>query len=110
MATFVLVPGGWSGGWAWKWVTPFIRAAGHEVAAITLTGLGNRAHLAHRDVGLDTYIEDSDWRGCEQVDLRSCFISRLAGRKSPLKSGLGLGPKRAASVALVANSDDMARA
>jgi pimeloyl-ACP methyl ester carboxylesterase len=58
MATFVLVPGGWSGGWAWKWVTPFIRAAGHEVAAITLTGLGDRAHLAHRDVGLDTHIED----------------------------------------------------
>ncbi len=45
-----------------------------------------------------------------QVGLRSCLISRLAGWKSPLKSGLGLGPKRRERPALVANPDDTARA
>lgn len=58
MATFVLVPGGWCGGWVWKDVTRPLRRAGHDVYAITLTGMGERAHLAHQDVDLDTYIQD----------------------------------------------------
>jgi hypothetical protein len=41
-ATFVLVHGAWLGGWCWKKVTPLLRAAGHEVFAPTLTGLGER--------------------------------------------------------------------
>ena len=39
MATFVLVHGGWHGGWCWQKVIPFLEAAGHEVYAPTLTGL-----------------------------------------------------------------------
>ena len=58
MATFVLVHGAWHGGWCWKRVTPLLRAAGHEVYAPTLTGLGERAHLLSRDVNLDTHIHD----------------------------------------------------
>jgi pimeloyl-ACP methyl ester carboxylesterase len=58
MATFILVPHGWGGGWTWKWLTPLLRHAGHEVFLITLTGLGERSHLAHRDVDLDTHIQD----------------------------------------------------
>src|SRR5947209_11264731 len=57
-ATFVLVHGAWFGGWCWKKVTPRLRAAGHDVFAATLTGLGERAHLLTPDVGLDTHIED----------------------------------------------------
>jgi pimeloyl-ACP methyl ester carboxylesterase len=57
-ATFVLVHGAWHGGWCWKKVTPLMRAAGHEVFAPTLTGLGERAHLLTPQVGLDTHIED----------------------------------------------------
>ena len=57
-ATFVLVHGAWFGGWCWKKVTPRLRAAGHDVFAPTLTGLGERAHLLTPDVGLDTHIED----------------------------------------------------
>lgn len=37
---------------------PLLRAAGHEVYTPTLTGLGERAHLLTRDVGLDTHILD----------------------------------------------------
>jgi pimeloyl-ACP methyl ester carboxylesterase len=58
MATFVLVHGSMHGGWCWKRVPPLLRAAGHEVFAPTLTGLGERAHLAHRGIDLDTHIRD----------------------------------------------------
>ena len=46
MATFVLVHGAIVGGWCWRWVAPELRAAGHEVHTPTLTGLGERVHLA----------------------------------------------------------------
>src|SRR6476660_1698835 len=58
MTAFVLVHGAWHGGWCWKRVTPLLRAAGHEVFAPTLTGLGERAHLASRGINLDTHIND----------------------------------------------------
>lgn len=58
MATVVLVHGGWFGGWVWKYVTPHLRDAGHEVFTPTLTGLGERVHLATPDVGLGTHIQD----------------------------------------------------
>jgi pimeloyl-ACP methyl ester carboxylesterase len=58
MATFVLVHGGWHGGWCWKRVTPLLRAAGHEVYTPTLTGFGERVHLARPEIGLETHIQD----------------------------------------------------
>ena len=58
MATFVLVHGGWAGGWQWREVASLLRAAGHDVFTPTLTGLGERVHLASPDVGLDTHIQD----------------------------------------------------
>ena len=56
--TFVLVHGGWHGGWCWKKVVPLLRAAGHEVFTPTLTGLGERSHLLTPDVGLETHVQD----------------------------------------------------
>ena len=32
MGVFVLVHGGWHGGWCWRKVVPILRAAGHEVS------------------------------------------------------------------------------
>ncbi len=58
MATFVLVHGGWHGGWCWQKVIPFLEEAGHEVYAPTLTGLAERASELSPDVGLDTHIQD----------------------------------------------------
>ncbi len=57
-ATFVLVHPAWFGGWCWKKVTPLLRAHAHDVFAPTLTGLGERAHLARPEVGLTTHVED----------------------------------------------------
>lgn len=56
--TFVLVHGAWHGGWAWKKVTPLLRDAGHDVFTPTLTGLGERRHLANPAIDLDTHIQD----------------------------------------------------
>ncbi len=58
MATFVLVPGFWLGAWAWRDVVPPLRALGHDVYPMTLTGLGDRAHLAGPGVNLTTHITD----------------------------------------------------
>jgi pimeloyl-ACP methyl ester carboxylesterase len=58
MATIVIVPGATSGGWRWKEVRLALQAAGHEVYALTLTGLGERSHLATPEVGLDTHVQD----------------------------------------------------
>ena len=56
--TYVLVHGAWHGGWCWGRVAPMLRAKGHEVYTPTLTGLGDRAHLARPDIDLDTHIKD----------------------------------------------------
>ena len=58
MATFVLVHGTMHGGWCWKKVGPLLRAAGHEVFTPTLTGLGERAHLAHAGIDLALHVQD----------------------------------------------------
>ncbi len=54
----VLVPGACLGGWAWREVAARLRALGHEVYPVTLTGLGERVHLASREVDLETHIAD----------------------------------------------------
>jgi pimeloyl-ACP methyl ester carboxylesterase len=58
MSTFVVVHGGFGGAWEWTPVARRLRARGHEVFTPTLTGMGERAHLAAADVGLGTHIED----------------------------------------------------
>lgn len=58
MTTYVLIHGGWHGGWCWRELAPLLRTAGHEVYTPTLTGLGERVHLAHSAIDLDTHIQD----------------------------------------------------
>ena len=54
----VLVPGACLGGWAWRDVAACLRSLGHDVFPVTLTGLGDRVHLASRNVDLETHIAD----------------------------------------------------
>lgn len=58
MAKFVLVPGAWLGAWSWTHVAPILWRQGHPAYAVTLTGMGERVHLATRDVGMETAIQD----------------------------------------------------
>lgn len=37
---------------------PLLRARGHEIFTPTYTGVGERAHLAHKDIDLETHIAD----------------------------------------------------
>ena len=58
MATFVVCHGAWSAGWAWAKMHPLMRARGHRFITPTLTGLGERSHLARPDIDLETHIAD----------------------------------------------------
>jgi pimeloyl-ACP methyl ester carboxylesterase len=58
MANFVLVHGAWHGAWCWRRVTQALQVQGHRVYAVTLTGLGDRAHLLSPAITLETHIED----------------------------------------------------
>ncbi|MET0457699.1 MAG: alpha/beta fold hydrolase [Ilumatobacteraceae bacterium] len=57
MSTFVIVHGGFGGGWEWTPVAELLRERGHSVFTPTLTGMGERSHLGPR-VGLTTHIDD----------------------------------------------------
>lgn len=48
----------YAGGWYWQKVRPLLQAANHDVFTPTLTGLGERVHLARPDTDLDAHIED----------------------------------------------------
>lgn len=39
--TYVLIPGAWHGGWAWRPVAERLRAAGHRAVCLTLPGLAD---------------------------------------------------------------------
>jgi len=54
----VLVHGAWGGAWIWRRVLAPLRAAGHEVHAVTLTGDGDRMHLRHPGITLRTHVAD----------------------------------------------------
>lgn len=71
--TFVLIHGAWHGGWYWKKLTPLLEAAGHQVFAPTLTGLGERSHLLTPEVDLDTHIKDTT-NVLEYEDLRDVVL------------------------------------
>ena len=58
MAAYVLVGGGWLGGWCWQRVARRLREEGHDAYPVTLTGLGERVHLASPGVDLETHITD----------------------------------------------------
>ena len=58
MTTFVLVHGAWGGSWGFRLVRRPLREAGHEVFTPSLTGVGERAHLASPQVNLTTHVLD----------------------------------------------------
>jgi len=58
MARFILVPGGWHGAWAFEAVGNALSGAGHEVQALTLSGLGDEpADGANLDSHIDEVVQ-----------------------------------------------------
>lgn len=69
MTEFVLVHGAWHGGWCWARVLPLLRSAGHAAHAVTLTGVGERAHLLSPEIRLATHLQDVlGLIACEELD------------------------------------------
>jgi pimeloyl-ACP methyl ester carboxylesterase len=58
VTSYVLVHGGWSGAHGFRWVRRELQAAGHQVFTPSLTGIGERVHLASPQVTLSTHIRD----------------------------------------------------
>jgi pimeloyl-ACP methyl ester carboxylesterase len=56
--SIVLVHGAWHGAWCWRRVLPLLRAAGFDSHAVTLTGVGDRAHLMSPTIDLHTHVQD----------------------------------------------------
>lgn len=58
MTTFILVPGGWQGGWAFDAVSDLLVRHGHAVHAVTLAGLGDTpAPSANLDHHIDEVVQ-----------------------------------------------------
>lgn len=73
MPTFVIVHGGFGGAWEWTPIARRLRARGHELFTPTLTGMGDRTHLAGPDIGLGTHVEDIV-AAIEMEDLRDIVL------------------------------------
>src|SRR5215210_6214703 len=58
MSTYVLVHGAWGGSHVWRQFRPLLQQVGHTVYTPSLTGLGERTHLASPQVNLSSHIED----------------------------------------------------
>ncbi len=56
--TYVIVHGAWGGGWAFREVDRLLTADGHTVYRPTLTGQGEKVHLASPEINLTTHIND----------------------------------------------------
>jgi pimeloyl-ACP methyl ester carboxylesterase len=73
MTDFVIVHGAWAGAWAWQRVVDRLAARGHRVFAPTLSGLGERSHLAGAHINLTTHIKDVvneiGWKDLDRVVL-----------------------------------------
>ena len=58
MASIVLVHGAWGGSYGFRKLRPLLSAAGHDVFTPSLTGIGERSHLAGPHVDLSLHMQD----------------------------------------------------
>jgi pimeloyl-ACP methyl ester carboxylesterase len=57
-SAFVLVHGAWHGAWCWRRVLGPLRDARHLAFAVSLSGVGERAHTPVASITLQTHIDD----------------------------------------------------
>jgi len=58
MTTYVLVHGGWRGGWIYRPLATRLQAQGHVVYTPSLSGCAEHSHRLNGDITLSTHIED----------------------------------------------------
>ncbi|MBW5482746.1 alpha/beta fold hydrolase [Streptomyces bambusae] len=101
MADFVLVPGGWLGAWVWQDVASELTRRGHRAIPITLTGLGDRRHLARPDVGVGTHVEDV----LQVIDHEEVSDAVLVGHSYGIFPVVGAADRRPERVGRVVHLD-----
>ena len=84
--TYVLVHGAWHGGWCYARVAEILRAQGHRVFTPTMTGLGERAHLANPYITLSDHVTDIV-NVLRYEDLQLCCVVRPHLRGSRFRRG-----------------------
>ncbi len=103
MADLALVAGSNLGGWAWERVTPDLVANGHDVHPLTLTGFGDRAHLASPQVTLSTHVADIV-AAIETADLHDVVLVAHSYSGAPASVAAAQVAPRIARVVYVAAS------
>ncbi len=101
MTAFVLVSGPFTGGWVWRKVAARLRRAGSEVHPATLTGMGDRRHLAGPETDLETHIEDLV-QLIDQVDTPEVVI---VGHDYGIHPVLGAADRRPERIARIFHLD-----
>jgi pimeloyl-ACP methyl ester carboxylesterase len=97
MTTYVLVVGAWLGAWAWQDVARRLRSRGHEVYPLSLTGLGDRVHLASPEVNLETHIADIV-NTLESEDLHDVVLLGHSYASLPVTGAADRSPERIAKL------------
>ena len=104
MATFVLIHGAWHGGWCWWKTAPLLRKTGHLVLTPSLTGLGDREHLARlmppAVLNLDLHIRDIT-ELLAANDLRDVILVGHAYAGMVITGAAELAPERIAKLVYV---------
>ncbi|MEO3824223.1 alpha/beta hydrolase [Actinomadura sp. B10D3] len=99
-ATFVLVPGYWLGAWAWDEVAADLRAAGHDVHAVTPAGQAERAEESAPGADVETQIADLV-KLIEDADLREVVLVAHSGANMAVTGAADRIPERIADVVYV---------
>jgi pimeloyl-ACP methyl ester carboxylesterase len=96
----MLVPGAWLGGWAWDKVASRLRDRGHEVHALTLAGLGDRAGVGAEQVDLERHVADIV-EAIQGNDLRDVVLVGHSYGGLPVTGAADRVPQRLARVVYV---------
>ena len=100
LAVLVLVHPAWFGGWCWKKLVPLLAEHGHSVHTPTLTGLGERSHLAHPGIVLQTHIDDIvSVLACE--DLREVVLAGTSSSGAVISGVADRVPERISQLVYV---------
>jgi pimeloyl-ACP methyl ester carboxylesterase len=101
MTAFILVSGTYTGGWIWREAATRLRESGDEVYPVTLTGMGDRLHLAGPDTDLETHIRDLV-RQIDQVDAPDVV---MVGHCYGIYPVLGAADRRPERIARIVSLD-----
>jgi pimeloyl-ACP methyl ester carboxylesterase len=71
MSTYVLIPGAFHGGWAWRPVASRLRAAGHRAVTLTMPGLSDGEELRglHLRDAIDKIVHEVETRDLRDLTL-----------------------------------------